>query len=118
MQSIDPGAGFLDDTRPAVALLADVGIELGGRGAHGFDAGVGQIALHFGRGERGLKLAVQARDPSHLDSWTRATSIAPVVDKTNELIRFLGLTGMERAEAGELSYGGQRLLDMGLALRT
>src|SRR5438105_10610293 len=32
------------------------------------------------------------------------------------LVRFLGLTGIERAEAGSLSYGGQRLLDMGLAL--
>jgi len=66
--------------------------------------------------EENLRLAVQARDASHFDGWTRATSIAPVVDKTRELIRFLGLTGIERAEAGELSYGGQRLLDMGLAL--
>jgi ABC-type branched-subunit amino acid transport system ATPase component/ABC-type branched-subunit amino acid transport system permease subunit len=66
--------------------------------------------------EENLRLAVQARDPSHFDGWTRASSIAPVVEKTGELIRFLGLTGIERAEAGELSYGGQRLLDMGLAL--
>ena len=36
--------------------------------------------------------------------------------ETAELIRFLGLIGIERAEAGALSYGGQRLLDMGLAL--
>src|SRR5262249_56354514 len=34
------------------------------------------------------------------------------------LIRFLGVAGMERAEAASLSYGGQRLLDMGLALAT
>ena len=66
--------------------------------------------------EENLRLAVQARDSSHFDGWTRASSVAPVVDKTRELIRFLGLTGIERAEAGELSYGGQRLLDMGLAL--
>ena len=36
--------------------------------------------------------------------------------ETAELVGFLGLSGIERAEAGALSYGGQRLLDMGLAL--
>ncbi|HQR10715.1 MAG TPA: branched-chain amino acid ABC transporter ATP-binding protein/permease [Casimicrobiaceae bacterium] len=66
--------------------------------------------------EENLRLAVQARDASHFDGWTRATSVGPVVARTRELTRFLGLTGIERAEAGELSYGGQRLLDMGLAL--
>jgi branched-chain amino acid transport system ATP-binding protein len=66
--------------------------------------------------EENLRLAVQARDPSHFNGWTRATAIAPVMRKTHELIRYLGLAGMERAEAGALSYGGQRLLDMGLAL--
>ena len=30
----------------------------------------------------------------------------------------MGLAGIERAEAGSLSYGGQRLLDMSLALAT
>jgi ABC-type branched-subunit amino acid transport system ATPase component/ABC-type branched-subunit amino acid transport system permease subunit len=66
--------------------------------------------------EENLRLAVQARDASHFDGWRRASAIAPVVDRTAELIRFLGLGGIERAEAGALSYGGQRLLDMGLAL--
>jgi branched-chain amino acid transport system ATP-binding protein/branched-chain amino acid transport system permease protein len=65
-----------------------------------------------------LRLAVQAGDPSHFDGWHRAVSIAAVTSKTAELIQFLGLTGIERAEAGALSYGGQRLLDMGLALAT
>jgi ABC-type branched-subunit amino acid transport system ATPase component/ABC-type branched-subunit amino acid transport system permease subunit len=66
--------------------------------------------------EENLRLAVQARDRHHFDGWTRATAIAAVTERTRELIRFLGLTGIARAEAGELSYGGQRLLDMGLAL--
>ena len=66
--------------------------------------------------EENLRLAVQARDPSHFDGWTRASAIEPVMKRTRELIRFLGLTGIESAEAGSLSYGGQRLLDMGLAL--
>src|SRR5436305_9442765 len=33
-----------------------------------------------------------------------------------ELIRFLGLEGIETIEGGELSYGGQRLVDLGIAL--
>ncbi len=66
--------------------------------------------------EENLRLAVQAGDASHFNGWTRASSVVPVVAKTAELVRFLGLTGIERAAAGELSYGGQRLLDMGLAL--
>src|SRR5204863_540294 len=48
--------------------------------------------------------------------WTDALAIARVTQRTAELVRFLGLSGIERAEAGSLSYGGQRLLDMGLAL--
>ncbi len=62
-----------------------------------------------------LRLAVQAGDPFHFNGWARASAVRPVMDKTDELIRFLGLSGIERAEAGALSYGGQRLLDMGLA---
>src|SRR6185312_16212301 len=34
------------------------------------------------------------------------------------MTRYLGVAGMEKTEAGTLSYGGQRLLDMGLALAT
>src|SRR6202011_1177357 len=33
-----------------------------------------------------------------------------------ELIKFLGLEGIEEIEGGELSYGGQRLGDLGIAL--
>src|SRR5439155_1867990 len=61
-------------------------------------------------------LPVQARDPSHRNGWTDARVIERVTQRTGELIRFLGLSGIEKAEAGLLSYGGQRLLDMGLAL--
>ena len=38
--------------------------------------------------------------------------------ETAELIGFLGLAGIEPPQAASLSYGGQRLLDMGLALAT
>ena len=50
------------------------------------------------------------------NGWSDAQSIERVMKRTAELIGFLGLTGIERADAGTLSYGGQRLLDMGLAL--
>ncbi|HVG04103.1 MAG TPA: ATP-binding cassette domain-containing protein, partial [Burkholderiaceae bacterium] len=63
-----------------------------------------------------LRLSVQARASSRFNGWTSTVAVEPVMQETAQLIRFLGLSGMERAEAGELSYGGQRLLDMGLAL--
>ena len=66
--------------------------------------------------EENLRLAVQARDASRFNGWSDIGSIRSVNQTTHELIRFLGLSGIERAEAGLLSYGGQRLLDMGLAL--
>ncbi len=66
--------------------------------------------------EENLRLAVQARDASRFDGWTGVTAIPSVTTRTAELIGFLGLTGMGQADAGALSYGGQRLLDMGLAL--
>ena len=50
--------------------------------------------------------------------WTSAEGLADVNAETTAFMSYLGLTGMERAEAASLSYGGQRLLDMGLALAT
>jgi branched-chain amino acid transport system ATP-binding protein len=63
-----------------------------------------------------LRLAVQASDASHFGAWADAQRNQRVTARTAELIRYLGLSGIEGAEAGSLSYGGQRLLDMGLAL--
>lgn len=65
-----------------------------------------------------IRLAVQARHPRRADPFTPALSIADINTQADEIIRYLGLAGIERAEAGSLSYGGQRLLDMGLALAT
>jgi branched-chain amino acid transport system ATP-binding protein len=65
-----------------------------------------------------IRLAVQARHPRRFNPWTPARAIAGIEQETAALIRYLGVAGMERAEAGALSYGGQRLLDMGLALAT
>ena len=65
-----------------------------------------------------IRLAVQARHPARLNPWRPADSLEGVASDTAELMRWTGLAGAETAEAGALSYGGQRLLDMGLALAT
>ena len=65
-----------------------------------------------------IRLGVQARHPQSLNMWTPARSIAQIEAETTALIAYLGLNGIETAEAGALSYGGQRLVDMGLALST
>ncbi|HKH00681.1 MAG TPA: branched-chain amino acid ABC transporter ATP-binding protein/permease [Bradyrhizobium sp.] len=65
-----------------------------------------------------IRLAVQARHPRRFDPFTNALSIDAINNETDAVIRYLGLAGIEKAEAGMLSYGGQRLLDMGVALAT
>ncbi|HVE50639.1 MAG TPA: branched-chain amino acid ABC transporter ATP-binding protein/permease [Casimicrobiaceae bacterium] len=68
--------------------------------------------------QENVRLAVQARDKARLAVWADAQSLANVNRETNEIVRTMGLAGVEVAEAGSLSYGGQRLLDMSLALAT
>ncbi|MFE1600488.1 branched-chain amino acid ABC transporter ATP-binding protein/permease [Methylobacterium sp. ID0610] len=68
--------------------------------------------------EENVRLAVQGRHPGRFDPWGDARRRGEVVAETAEILRWLGLAGLERAEAGSLSYGGQRLLDMGVALAT
>ncbi len=65
--------------------------------------------------EENLRLGVQARHKGRFGFWRDARD-AGIGRETVEIARFLGVAGMEGAEAGALSYGGQRLLDMGLAL--
>ena len=68
--------------------------------------------------EENIRLAVQARHKARFDIWRDALAIEDINAETREVVRYLGVAGIERAEAGSLSYGGQRLLDMGLALAT
>ena len=65
-----------------------------------------------------VRLAVQARDPARFDFWHSASGLTNVNHETQALLRAMGLAGVESAEAASLSYGGQRLLDMALALAT
>ena len=68
--------------------------------------------------QENIRLAIQARSRMRYAMWHSTASLADLHAETAELIRYLGLAGIEDAEASSLSYGGQRLLDMGLALGT
>lgn len=63
-----------------------------------------------------LCLSVLGRDPQRFSLWRRLDSLEQTQSQTEELIRYLGVQGMEAALAEDLSYGGQRVVDMGLAL--
>ena len=65
-----------------------------------------------------VRLAIQSRHPKRFAMWTDAQSLADVNRDTAEVVKTMGLGGVEQAQAGSLSYGGQRLLDMALALAT
>jgi branched-chain amino acid transport system ATP-binding protein len=63
-----------------------------------------------------LRLGMQAHDPRRFDMWRAKEGLDEVNARTRELIRFLGLEGVEAAPVSTLSYGGQRLMEIGLAL--
>jgi branched-chain amino acid transport system ATP-binding protein len=63
-----------------------------------------------------LRLGVQARSPRRLHPLLDAQSLEHVNAQTRDLVRFLGLEGVERAVVADLSYGGQRLVEIGVAL--
>jgi len=63
-----------------------------------------------------LRLAVMARDEERFAMFKRSDQLHTTEAQTQELVKFLGVDGMEKATAEDLSYGGQRLVDMGLAL--
>jgi ABC-type branched-subunit amino acid transport system ATPase component/ABC-type branched-subunit amino acid transport system permease subunit len=63
-----------------------------------------------------LRLACQARDPQRLNPWKPADRLENVNEETRALVKFLGLEGVELANVSDLSYGGQRLVEIGMAL--
>lgn len=63
-----------------------------------------------------LCLSILSRDPQRFSIWKRLDVLADTQSQTDELAKYLGVQGMENAVAEDLSYGGQRVVDMGLAL--
>jgi branched-chain amino acid transport system ATP-binding protein len=63
-----------------------------------------------------LRLSLQAQRPMRFNIWRDVDGFADIHAETAELVKFLGLEGIEEIEGGELSYGGQRLVDLGIAL--
>jgi branched-chain amino acid transport system ATP-binding protein len=63
-----------------------------------------------------LRLSLQAQHAMRFNIWRDIDSYPDVHAQAAELIKFLGLEGIEEIEGGELSYGGQRLVDLGIAL--
>jgi branched-chain amino acid transport system ATP-binding protein len=63
-----------------------------------------------------LRLSLQAQSPGRFNIWRDIDSYRHIHAETAELVKFLGLEGIEEIEGGELSYGGQRLVDLGIAL--
>jgi ABC-type branched-subunit amino acid transport system ATPase component/ABC-type branched-subunit amino acid transport system permease subunit len=65
-----------------------------------------------------LRMSLQAQHAGRFNMWRDADADGTIRAETAELIAFLGLEGMETVAGGELSYGGQRLVDFGIALGT
>jgi len=63
-----------------------------------------------------LRLGVQAHAAERFNAWRPKEELHGVNAETHALIRFLGLEGVESAQVSSLSYGGQRLMEIGLAL--
>jgi ABC-type branched-subunit amino acid transport system ATPase component/ABC-type branched-subunit amino acid transport system permease subunit len=63
-----------------------------------------------------LRLSLQAQSAVRFNIWRDIDFYADIHAETAELVKFLGLEGIEGIEGGELSYGGQRLVDLGIAL--
>ncbi|HEV7616644.1 MAG TPA: branched-chain amino acid ABC transporter ATP-binding protein/permease [Burkholderiaceae bacterium] len=63
-----------------------------------------------------LRLSLQARHAARFNFWRDIDSYPEIHGETAELMKFLGLEGIEHIEGGALSYGGQRLVDLGIAL--
>ncbi len=65
-----------------------------------------------------IRLAVQARSRARWNLWRPATSFEAINEATRQVVRQIGLEGLEDAPASSLSHGGQRLLEIGIALAT
>jgi branched-chain amino acid transport system ATP-binding protein len=63
-----------------------------------------------------IRLGIQATTRGRFGLWRAADDHELVNGQTRALVEFLGLKGLEPARVDQLSYGGQRLLEIGVAL--
>lgn len=63
-----------------------------------------------------LRLSLLAKNDQKFAMFRSVDSLEDLNQKSKELVTYLGVKGMEDANAEDLSYGGQRLVDMGLSL--
>ncbi len=63
-----------------------------------------------------LRLGIQAHHPQRFNAWRTKESLDVCNAHTRALIGYLGLEGVEDAPVSSLSHGGQRLMEIGLAL--
>jgi ABC-type branched-subunit amino acid transport system ATPase component/ABC-type branched-subunit amino acid transport system permease subunit len=63
-----------------------------------------------------VRVAVQASHNGRMNPWRSVRQFDEIEDETGQMLRWAGLAGIEDARASSLSYGGQRLLDLALAL--
>ena len=109
-----PDAGFVTLAGKPVAGLKPEAITRAGMG-RSF-----QIPNLFGclTVQQNMRLAVQARSARRFDWWTSTEGRADVNAEAAAFMAYLGLTGLEHAEAASLPVGDQRVVDIGLALAT
>ncbi len=65
-----------------------------------------------------IRLAVVARSRHRYGLLQPLSTMDDIASETRDMLGFIGLNGIETARAVDLSYGGQRILDLGLALAT
>ena len=63
-----------------------------------------------------FRLSIASRYEGSFNIWRDVLTDSEINTKTAEIVKYLGLQGIEETLAGDLSYGGQRLVDMGIAL--
>ena len=63
-------------------------------------------------------LAVQTRSPKRISLFTRSNSLGEVRERTNKVLKRVGLDQWKDVPAGQLSHGDQRHLEIGMTLAT
>ena len=63
-----------------------------------------------------LRLAVQARHSARFGMWRNALDYPELREETDAMLDYIGLRSVANARADSLSYGGQRMMEIALAL--